>query len=161
AGTPRASATGLTGAPRSPFDVVGPVSVVFAPVGAGFNDTCGVTTSGAAYCWGGNPHGQLGNGSTTNSSTPVAVSGGLSFATVSAGYGDACGVTTSGAAYCWGWDVSGELGNGSTTNSSTPVAVSGGLSFATVTAGDCNPCGVTISGRADSRGQNEVSQPCN
>src|SRR5207302_1823102 len=42
--------------------------------------TCGVTTAGAAYCWGYNFYGQLGNGTTTNSKTPVAVSGGYTFA---------------------------------------------------------------------------------
>ena len=95
----------------------------------GYKFACGVTTSGAAYCWGDNQQGELGNGTTTGSATPVAVSGGPSFATVSVGYEFACGVTTSAAAYCWGYNVYGQLGNGSTTNSSTPVAVSGGLSF--------------------------------
>ena len=160
-----ASATGLTGATSSAFNVVAPVSVVFAPVSAGLNDTCGVTTSGAAYCWGNNGQGQLGNGSTTDSYTPVAVSGGLSFATVSvsSNYYNTCGVTTSGAAYCWGDNVFGQLGNGSTTGpqqclgvpcSTTPVAVSGGLSFATVSAGYNHTCGLTTSGAAYCWGSN-------
>ncbi len=91
--------------------------------------TCGVTTSGTGYCWGENTHGGLGNGSTADSATPVAVSGGLSFATVSVGFGSTCGVTTGGTAYCWGDNTYGQLGKGSTTGSLTPVAVSGGLSF--------------------------------
>src|SRR5439155_7778918 len=97
--------------------------------------TCGVTTSGAAYCWG--LRGQLGDGTSgTDRLTPVAVSGGLTFAAVSARGFHTCGVTTSGAAYCWGTNGSGELGNGTRTGSLIPVAVSGGLTFAAVSAGD-------------------------
>jgi alpha-tubulin suppressor-like RCC1 family protein len=67
-----------------------------------------MTASGAAYCWGDNYDGQLGNATATwpNSTTPVAVSGGLSFQSVSAGFSHTCGLTTSGASYCWGyWDA--------------------------------------------------------
>ena len=103
--------------------------VVPVRVSAGAYYTCGVTPSGAAYCWGDNSYDQLGNGTTTGSATPVAVSGGLTFAAVSAGSYHTCGVTPSGAAYCWGGNAQGELGNGTTTNSLTPIAVSGGLTF--------------------------------
>jgi hypothetical protein len=85
--------------------------------------TCGATTAHAAYCWGSNFYGQFGNGTTISSTTPVAVSGGLSFASVVAGYFSACGVTTNGGAYCWGNNPNGELGNGTTTASTMPVMV--------------------------------------
>jgi alpha-tubulin suppressor-like RCC1 family protein len=122
----------------------------FAAVSANAFFACGVTTSGAAYCWGEGSNGQLGNGSNTSTDTPVAVSGGLVFASVSAGFQTACGVTTAGAAYCWGNNNYGELGNGSTAAFSlTPVAVSGGLAFAAVTAaGYFRTCGLTTSGTA-------------
>src|SRR5438105_4921318 len=104
---------------------------------------CGVTTAGAAYCWGYNGDGELGNGTTTTSPTPVAVSGGLTWAAVSAGLYHTCGVTTAGAAYCWGYNGDGELGDGTTTASTTPVAVTGGLTFATVSPGEYADCGGT------------------
>src|SRR6058998_3297698 len=68
--------------------------LTFATLSGGGDHTCGVTTGGAAYCWGNNGLGQLGNGTTTNSATPVAVAGGLTFATVSASTGSfTCGLT--------------------------------------------------------------------
>src|SRR5213592_735706 len=104
-----ASATGLTGATSSAFNIS--VVVVVAPVtlSAGSDHTCGVAGSGAAYCWGTNTYGGLGDGTYGNNRlTPVAVSGGLTFAAVSGGALYTCGVTTSGAAYCWGLNNNGQ-----------------------------------------------------
>ena len=120
--------------------------------------TCGVTTPGAAYCWGNNTRGQLGDGTTTNRTSPVAVLGGLTFAAVSTGGDHACGVTIAGAAYCWGDNASGKLGDGTTTSRASPLPVSGGLTFEAVSAGGSHTCGVTVGGAAYCWGDNSSGQ---
>ena len=69
------------------------------------------------------PVGQLGNGSTTGSAVPVAVSGSLSFMGLAAGSFHTCGFTNAGAAYCWGDNSAGQLGRGTFDYSPVPVAV--------------------------------------
>ena len=126
----------------------------FATVSAGSGHTCGVTTSGAPYCWGSNGSGQLGDGTTTQSFGPVSVAGGLAFTTISAGGAYSCGLTTDGTAYCWGSNAHGELGDGTTAQQATPVPVAGSLHFATISAGSAHTCGVTTSGDAYCWGAN-------
>jgi alpha-tubulin suppressor-like RCC1 family protein len=149
-----ASVPGLTGGISNSFNIMA-TSRRWVQISSGGGYTCGVTTVGAAYCWGDNGFGQLGNGTATNSNTPTAVSGGHTFAAVSAGSGlNTCGLTTAGAAYCWGTGDHGELGNGTTSSSTTPVAVSGGLIFTVVGEGNSFACGLTTAGKAYCWGSN-------
>ena len=106
---------------RTPVAVSGGLS--FITLALGQNHTCGLTNSGAAYCWGANWVGQLGDGSITNSLTPVPVTGGLSFSALAAGFEHTCGLTGAGVAYCWGSNVSGQLGRVTCVCSTVPVAV--------------------------------------
>src|SRR2546430_457524 len=67
-----ASAGGLSGATSVPFAV----TLTFTAVSAdGDRFTCGVTVAGAAYCWGTNFSGELGDGTMTTPLSPGLVFG--------------------------------------------------------------------------------------
>ncbi len=97
----------------------------FIDISAGHRFSCGVTSSGEAYCWGNNSNGQLGQdpATVTSTSVPTKLSTSLSFIGIGVGYDHACAVTSDAEAYCWGANGTGQLGNGSTTDSFTPVPV--------------------------------------
>src|SRR5258708_4752059 len=146
-------ATSLLGCAGSPV-----LTPIFTAVTAKGFHTWGVE-AGAAYCWGGNFFGELGDGTTTNRSTPTLVLGGVSFVAVSAGSFHTCGVTPAGAAYCWGRNSFGELGDGTTINQLTPVPVlAGGRFFTAVSAGYSYTCGLTAAGDVYCWGHNNSGQ---
>lgn len=77
----------------------------------GVGHTCALTAQGTAFCWGWNGDGQLGDGTTTDRSTPVAVSTPIPFSTIGAGGAFTCGMRGH-QVWCWGANSFGQVGYG-------------------------------------------------
>jgi alpha-tubulin suppressor-like RCC1 family protein len=148
-------------------DTTGPLSgKTVVAITAGTDKSCALDSAGAAYCWGDNSDGALGDGSTTNTNVPVHATGILStkdLVRIETDDHHTCALDSTGAAYCWGLNDQGQLGDGSTTTSNTAVAVdmSGlptGTKFADIRLGYRHTCAQTANGRTYCWGGNDRGQ---
>jgi hypothetical protein len=74
----------------------------FFHIAAGGYHACGLTAEGAAYCWGLNEWGEVGDSTRSNRDEAQQVVGGRRFVSLSLGDNVSCGSTAAGEVYCWG-----------------------------------------------------------
>ena len=115
------------------------------------NHTCAIIgSSSALQCWGNNGNGRLGDGSTTERTSPVEVikSG---VRAVSTGYGHTCAIIgSSGGLKCWGLNNYGQVGDNSTMEKHTPTQVIGLKSgVRAVSSGFTHTCAIMEKGCLD------------
>jgi len=146
-------------------DRCSPVSVVggftdWCQVSAGGFHSIGVRANGTAWAWGLNTNGRLGDGTVTQTSSPVSVVGGFTdWSQVSSGRDHSLGVRTNGTAWAWGLNTNGRLGDGTGTARSSPVSVLGGFSdWCQVSAGCAHSLGLRTNGTVWGWGLNSSGQ---
>jgi alpha-tubulin suppressor-like RCC1 family protein len=133
------------------------LDLVLAPGASATDSAHGVVA------WGNNEDGQLGNGTTTNSTAPVPVSGLRNVRALSAGgmvYSGAFGLALlrSSTVMAWGSNDVGQLGDGTTTNRTEPVSVSGLSDIKGVSAGGVFCLALRRSGGVLAWGDNEEGE---
>lgn len=140
-----------------PTSVPGVTNATSASIGGnGFQDRCARLSNGHVLCWGTlNSEGELGDGSTEPSLTPVRVSGIDDAASVAVGVESACALLESGYVECWG---QGALGDGSTESSLTPVTVSGITNATELSAADGMYCALLSTKHIECWGWNALGQ---
>jgi alpha-tubulin suppressor-like RCC1 family protein len=130
---------------------------------AGEDHACALKTNGTVSCWGRGDRGELGNGQSLTSLTPVdvkdpssTVAHGVILADVKALYGGfqhTCAVKTTGDVLCWGRNAAGMLGYGvygTVTNATVPVLATSlaGLSISSIAIGGAHACALKADGTA-------------
>ncbi len=139
-----------------PFQVTGLDHATRVATGSSF--ACAQRDDGTVRCWGANGAGQLGNGLTLPSPTPVAVRGLTGATALAAGARHACAVSM-GKVWCWGANDRGQLGRapasrpcsmaeGAVACESQPVQVQGLENVISVTAGAAHTCARVAEGYA-------------
>jgi alpha-tubulin suppressor-like RCC1 family protein len=108
--------------------ILTPVELSFTDVTtlAGAGDHATYDSDGTIYSCGGNQYGELGDGSTTASTTtPVQVTGldGALVTTLVAAWRNTGALLSNGDYYDWGYNAVGQVGNGGTTSVTTPFQV--------------------------------------
>ncbi len=147
-----------------PTNVTLPPGVTgFTAVAAGGQHTLAIGSDGNLYAWGDNGYGELGNGTTTSSTTPVEVHmpTGIHAVKIAAGLIDSLATGSDGKVYAWGDNGYDELGDGNTTDSSLPVKVSlpAGVNLVTkIAAGQYHNLALTQSGSVYAWGLNSNGQ---
>ena len=93
-------------------------------VSTGNEHTAAIKNDGSLWCWGKNNHGQLGDNTTVNKSSPVqTISFGAKWKEVSCGYYHTFGIKENYTLWGWGKNSEGQLGLGKLPNQSIPTIV--------------------------------------
>ena len=131
-----------------------------ASIAAGAAHTCALLNGGSVKCWGDNTYGQLGNGSTVMSTTPINVIGISTAIAVVTGSDSSCALLSDQTVRCWGYNgLEGVLGNRTSDHASLPVMVTGltGITHLAAARGQ-HVCALSSSGAVYCWGANSFGQ---
>lgn len=117
-----------------------------------------VLNNGTAWAWETNQHGQLGDGGTADSSTPLAVSGPNNIIAIASGGSHSLAVTSDGKVWSWGANGSGQLGTGTNADSAVPIEIPGLAGISAVAAGENHSLALGSGGKVWAWGENGSGQ---
>jgi alpha-tubulin suppressor-like RCC1 family protein len=127
-------------------------------VSAGDNFSLALKSDGTVWAWGRNANGQLGDGTNTDRTLPVQVSGLSNITDIEAGAWHAMALKSDGTVYAWGDNNYGQLGDGTTTSRNTPTLVINSFTVTAISAGDDFSVVIRSNGDVYATGDNTLGQ---
>ena len=130
-------------------------------ISAGGSHSCALLTGGAIKCWGWSGDGQLGDGTITDHTSPVDVSGITNGLSLGLGLKHTCAVLMSGAIKCWGSNDSGQRGDenhGYGARSTFPIDVGGIATAMSIALGEHHTCALLTGGAIKCWGWNDYGE---
>ena len=139
-----------------PQQVVGMTDAI--DVASGGSHSCAIRKNGTVACWGVNTFGQLGDGTTTRSSTPVPVGNVAGAIAIAAGTSFTCALLQGGLVKCWGANYSGQLGDGTKNDRSTAAPVQQLTGAKAIATAEHHACAIVDDGLVKCWGKNDNGQ---
>jgi len=133
-------------------------------ISSGEDHTCAILDDGSVSCWGWNGYGQLGDGTTTDRSTPTQISTlgtGRTAVAISSGRDHTCAILDNASVSCWGWNGYSQLGDGTYTDQNTPTQTSSlgtGRTAVAISSGYFHTCAILDDGTVSCWGRNGYGQ---
>ncbi len=126
-------------------------------VAAGKEQGFALRADGTVWAWGYNAYGQLGDGTRTDRSTPVRVSGLEDIVAISPGHGHCLALKADGTVWAWGVGFLGQLGDGTTALSTIPVRVHGLTDVVAISGGGAHSLALKSDGTVWAWGANSAA----
>ncbi len=144
----------------TPVHVTQQITFAWAQVAAGVSHTVGIRTDGTLWAWGRNDQGQLGDGTTTDRSTPEQIGTASDWVSVSAAYFATFAIKRDGSLWVWGRNIEGQLGDGTNTNRTSPEQLGTSHDWASVTSGNFHTVAIKTNGTLWTWGENMHGALC-
>jgi alpha-tubulin suppressor-like RCC1 family protein len=115
-------------------------------------------SDGTLWAWGDNIHGQLGDGTTVDKSTPTQIGIDNKWVSIATGYDHTVALKSDGTLWAWGYNYFGQVGDGTTVNKSTPTQIGSDNKWVYISAGAEHTVALKSDGTLWAWGRNSKGQ---
>ena len=146
---------GTTTQRTSPVQIGSDTNWASVAVGGGGSHTMAIKTTGTLWAWGYNAFTQLGDGTSTQRTSPVQIGSDVNWASVACGTYHTIAIKSTGTMWGWGYNGSGQ--NGTTANRTAPFQIGSDVNWASVSCGQFYTMAIKTTGTLWGWGNNFYS----
>ncbi len=127
-------------------------------ISSGDYHNVGIKSDGTLWTWGVNYYGQLGNGNTSDTISPIQIGTETNWQSVSAGGYSTFAIKTDGSLWAWGYNNFGQLGDGTLINRTIPTRIGTATNWQVVESSGNHTLAIKTNGTLWAWGNNNLGQ---